>query len=180
MSALGSCLQMLGLNDEPGRTNKALRIARRSVDALDEMVTNLLEYTRSRLGRGLEVQPAPGDFAALCQQAFDEVCAAYPKRDLQCEIPGDVPLAFDAARMRQVLSNLLGNAVHHGDAAFPVFLVVRDDGPDETEHGLTPRIADLKVNSKPNEINDLPRPPPRQCWVCVPPVIALKTRGPLG
>jgi hypothetical protein len=27
---------------------------------------------------------------------------------------------------------------------------------DETDHGLTPRIADLKVNRKVNEINDLP------------------------
>ena len=26
---------------------------------------------------------------------------------------------------------------------------------DETDHGLTPRIADLKVNRKVNEINDL-------------------------
>jgi hypothetical protein len=34
---------------------------------------------------------------------------------------------------------------------------------DETDHGLTPRIADLKVNWKVNEINDLPTPPPRQC-----------------
>lgn len=127
LSALSSCLQMLGLSDEPGRKDKALRIARRSVDAIDEMVTNLLEYTRTRLGRGIEVRPVPGNFAALCQQAFDEVCAAYPKRDLQCEIPGDVPLVFDAARMRQVLSNLLGNSVHHGDAAFPIFLVVRND-----------------------------------------------------
>jgi hypothetical protein len=49
---------------------------------------------------------------------------------------------------------------------------------DETDHGLTPRIPDLKVNRKTNEINDLPTPHPRQCWLCVPPVIALKTRGP--
>ncbi|MDO8769219.1 MAG: hypothetical protein Q7K57_11050 [Burkholderiaceae bacterium] len=49
---------------------------------------------------------------------------------------------------------------------------------DETDHALTPRIPDLKVNRKNNEINDLPTPPPRQCWVCEPPVIALKTRGP--
>ena len=34
------------------------------------------------------------------------------------------------------------------------------------------------MNRKVNEINELPTPPPRQCWVCVPPVIALKTRGP--
>ena len=35
------------------------------------------------------------------------------------------------------------------------------------------------MNRKANRINDLPTPPPRQCWVCVPPDIALKTRGPL-
>ena len=35
------------------------------------------------------------------------------------------------------------------------------------------------MNRKANEINDLPLPPPRQCSLCVPPVIALKTRGPL-
>jgi signal transduction histidine kinase len=29
--------------------------------------------------------------------------------------------------MRQVLTNLLSNAVHHGDAAFPVVLVVTSD-----------------------------------------------------
>ena len=91
LSALSSCLQMLGLSDEPGQKDKALRIARRSVDAINEMVASLLEYTRTRLGRGLEVKPAPGNFAALCQQAFDEVCAAYPRRNLQCDIPGDVP-----------------------------------------------------------------------------------------
>jgi len=49
---------------------------------------------------------------------------------------------------------------------------------DETDHALTPRIQVLKVNRKPNEINDLPVPPPRQYSLCVPPVIALKTRGP--
>ena len=49
---------------------------------------------------------------------------------------------------------------------------------DETDHGLTPRIQTFKVNRKPNEINDLPTPPPRQCWVCQPSLIALKKRGP--
>ena len=34
--------------------------------------------------------------------------------------------------MRQVLSNLLGNAVQHGDATFPVFLVVRNEGKQVT------------------------------------------------
>jgi signal transduction histidine kinase len=125
LSALGSCVQILGLTDEPIRKDKTLAIARRSISAIDEMVTNLLEYTRTRLGRGLEVSPQPGNFAAVCQQAFDEVCAAHPQRAFRCEIPEEVPLAFDASRMRQVLTNLLSNAVQHGIAAFPVDLVVQ-------------------------------------------------------
>ncbi|MDR6860220.1 HAMP domain-containing sensor histidine kinase [Variovorax guangxiensis] len=91
------------------------------------MVTDLLEYTRTRLGRGIDVQPKPGDFAALCHEAFDEVCTAYPERVLRAEIPEQLPCDFDAPRMRQVLTNLLSNAVHHGDGAFPVVLVVTSD-----------------------------------------------------
>ena len=34
--------------------------------------------------------------------------------------------------MRQVLTNLLSNAVHHGDAAFPAILVLRDDEVNAT------------------------------------------------
>ena len=114
LSALSSCVEVLGRTEDPSTKDKMLGVAKRSVASIDEMVTNLLEYTRTRLGRGLEVQRAPGDFAAVCRQAFDEIRAAYPKPDLRSDIPSEMPLAFDAPRMRQVLSNLLGNAVHHG------------------------------------------------------------------
>jgi signal transduction histidine kinase len=127
LSALSTCVQVLGVTDEPDRKAKTLQIAQRSITSINEMVTDLLEYTRTRLGRGIEVNPKPGNFAALCRQAFDEVCAAHPKRNLGCDIPENIPLAFDAPRMHQVLTNLLSNAVQHGDAAFPILLVVRDD-----------------------------------------------------
>lgn len=127
LSALSTCVQVLGVTDEPARKSKSLQIAKRSIDSINEMVTDLLEYTRTRLGRGIEVTPKPGNFAALCLQAFDEVCAAHPNRNLKCEIPDDVPLVFDAPRMRQVLTNLLSNAVQYGDPAFPVSLLVQDN-----------------------------------------------------
>lgn len=127
LSAVSACLRMLELTSEIGTKERALRIAKRSISSISEMVTDLLEYTRTRLGRGIEVQPKPGNFAALCQEAFDEVCAAYPERVLRAEIPDQLPCDFDAPRMRQVLTNLLTNAVHHGDAAFPVVLAVTSD-----------------------------------------------------
>lgn len=127
LGALSSCVDLLGRTNDPVNKDKTLRIAKRSINAINEMVTDLLEYTRTRLGREIEVNPTPGNFGALCQQVFDEVCTAYPKRNLKCEIPEQVPLKFDAPRMRQVLSNLLNNAVQHGDAAFPISLLVRGD-----------------------------------------------------
>ncbi len=127
LSAVSACLQILELTSDVGTKERALRIAKRSISSISEMVTDLLEYTRTRLGRGIDVQPKPGDFAALCQETFDEVCAAYPERVLRAEIPEQLPCDFDAPRMRQVLTNLLTNAVRHGDAAFPVVLAVTSD-----------------------------------------------------
>ena len=127
LSALSACVRMLELTSEAGTKERTLRIAKRSITSISEMVTDLLEYTRTRLGRGIDVQPKHGDFAVLCHEAFDEVCTAYPERVLRAEIPERLLCDFDAPRMRQVLTNLLSNAVHHGDAAFPVVLVVTSD-----------------------------------------------------
>jgi hypothetical protein len=44
---------------------------------MDEMITDLLEYTRTPLARGMEVFPRPEDFGVLCEQAVDEVRAAH-------------------------------------------------------------------------------------------------------
>lgn len=128
LSALASCVQLLGMTGEAKSKERTLQIAKRSIASINGMVTDLLEYTRTRLGRGIEVVREPGDFSTLCQEAFDEVCAAYPLRSLLAEIPHGVPLSFDAPRMRQVLTNLLSNAVQHGDPAFPVVLVIQDEG----------------------------------------------------
>ena len=65
LSALNSCVEMLGRTNEPATKDKMLGIAKRSISSINEMVTNLLEYTRSRLGRGIEIHPAPGNFAAM-------------------------------------------------------------------------------------------------------------------
>ncbi|MDQ0036776.1 signal transduction histidine kinase [Variovorax boronicumulans] len=128
LGALSSCIHLLGHVVDGKPNERALRIARQSVASISEMITDLLEYTRTRLGRGIEVTPQAGNFSALCEEAFDQVCAAYPHRKLEVDIAPRVMMDFDASRMRQVLSNLLSNAVQHGDPAFPVAVEVRVDG----------------------------------------------------
>lgn len=126
LNALGTCVQLLGQSKALKSRETTFLIAKRSLVAINGMVTDLLEYTHTRLGQGIAVVPVPGNFAALSQEAFDEVCSAYPQRTLAADIPYVAPLMFDAARMRQVIVNLLSNAVQHSDARSAIGLAVRD------------------------------------------------------
>jgi signal transduction histidine kinase len=131
LSTIASSLYVLskGRPDEPQRL-RTLAMLQRSVASMRRMITDLLEYTRTRLGRGIEVVPAPGDFSALCREAFEEIEAAHPNRAFESKVSSDLTTRFDSARMRQVLTNLLSNAVQHGDPDSPVVLAVSVEGDD--------------------------------------------------
>jgi signal transduction histidine kinase len=127
LDALNSCVKMFSMSKDEAQQQRAVRVARASILSIKTMISDLLEYTRSRLGKGIEVLPRPGDLAVLCREVFEEISLAHPKRAFDAQIPAHVTADFDAPRMRQVLTNLLANAVQHGDAAFPVLLMVAHD-----------------------------------------------------
>jgi signal transduction histidine kinase len=125
LGALAGSLDLLGqLALTPEQKAHTLQVGKRSVASISQMITDLLEYTRSRLGRGIQVVPRGGNLGELALQALEEVRAAYPRRSFAADVDRDLALAFDADRMRQVLVNLLVNAVQHGDPARAVTLSV--------------------------------------------------------
>lgn len=166
LGALSGCLQLLAKFDPAApQREKAFAIANRSVANIDMMITDLLEYTRTRLGRGIEVLPVVGDLGALCKDTFEEMRSAYASRSLEFESSGDLTLEFDGPRMRQVLTNLIGNAVQHGDPGFPVrmdvhggteiVITVRNHGipipPDLLQVIFDPLVQVAKHKTAPNE-----------------------------
>src|SRR4029453_17668908 len=44
------------------------------------MIGDLLDYTRTRLGAGIPVSPAPMDLGNLCRELFSEFRTAHPAR----------------------------------------------------------------------------------------------------
>jgi len=101
-----------------------LRIGR-SASAMERMISDLLDYTRTRLGAGMPVTPAPMDLASLGNELIGEFRAAHPDREIEFQIDGDLNGMWDRARMRQAISNLLGNAIQHGSPCSPVTLSLR-------------------------------------------------------
>lgn len=96
---------------------------------MDALISDLVDFTRSRLGSGIPIVRAHMDLATTCRQTVDEITAYYPGRTVNLEAAGELWGEWDAGRMGQLLSNLLGNAFQHGSARTSVEVRVSGD-PD--------------------------------------------------
>jgi signal transduction histidine kinase len=101
------------LNSGPKATRAATRILA-SAERMGRMIDQLLDFTRIRAGGGLALAPTRFDLEQLCCRVKDELEAANPERSISVELEGDPCGEWDRDRLWQVLSNVVGNALHHG------------------------------------------------------------------
>jgi signal transduction histidine kinase len=100
-----------------------------SAQAMEEMVSHLVDLTATTFGNTLSIAPQNMDLDALCREVIDETGAAFPKCNIQYTPQGELTGQWDRARLRQALSNLLSNGIQHGDEQAPVTLTVVADPP---------------------------------------------------
>ena len=91
-----------------------------SSQRMGRMIEDLLDVTRIRHAGGLALQLTPCDMQALVQRTLDEVQASFPDRTIESSMQGDLAGVWDGERLCQVVINLVGNAIHHGDPDQPV------------------------------------------------------------
>ena len=101
-----------------------------SATRMNEMVADLLDFTRIRLGAGVPVVREPMDMAREASNAIDEILAAHPESVLKLNVSGDVSGQWDSGRIGQMISNLLGNAVQHGTPKSTISVTVRGETSD--------------------------------------------------
>ena len=107
--------------DDAARHKATARIKRASAE-MGGLITDLLEYTRTRLGAGMPMELADCDLGAVCEDALEAIRTAFPEQQFVHTLSGDLNLEADARRLHQALSNLLANAVQHGDRGAPITL----------------------------------------------------------
>lgn len=114
--------------------DKAALMADRVLGAsqrMGHMIEDLLDVTRIRQAGGLALQLGPAHMQTLVQRTLDEVATSHPERPIDSTLAGDLAGTWDAERLCQVVTNLVGNALHHGSVDHPVRIAVDGTRPEE-------------------------------------------------
>ena len=138
----------------------ARRVAN-SAARMTEIIEQLLDFTRSRLGGGIPLSPQHTDLNVVCRSVIEELELAHPGCSIVLESERPVSGDWDADRLAQAVSNVIGNALEHGDRSKPVRVSIRSsDGAltiDVQNEGtpippeLMPRLFDPFRRGTPDE-----------------------------
>lgn len=125
-----SILDLYGEESLPSGVSERLERVARAVEGSDRMIQDLLDVSRIESG-GLPIRPLPLAVPGLLQDAVGAQRALAEKcnLDLVVSCSADCPrVAGDAARLQQVFTNLLGNALRLTPAGGEVRLQAQSDG----------------------------------------------------
>lgn len=98
-----------------------------SVLDMSRIIGDLLEYTRTRLGKTIPIHAEQANVERIVRGSLAEVGAGHPQRSFRVETASDLMAFVDSARLQQAITNLLGNAVEHGRKGSSVEVIVRKD-----------------------------------------------------
>ena len=125
-SGVGLLQRSVPAGDDRGQ--RVLQMMQQSSLRMGELIENLLDFARGRLGAGISLTLAPHDtLEPAIVQVINELCSAWPDRAVETRFDFAAPVLVDAARIGQMVSNLVGNAFSHGDTDRPVRVTALSD-----------------------------------------------------
>jgi signal transduction histidine kinase len=141
-------LAMMPLNE---KAKPVVSLIQRSAARMAGLISDVMDFARGRLGGGLSMtRVMDANLETTLEQVIAEVQAAWPDRVILSEIALSRPVAYDSARISQLFSNLLANALTHGDPAGPVRVRARSD-----DNGFELSVANLGEPLSPATISRL-------------------------
>ena len=111
---------------------------------MNKMVSDLLDFSRTRLGDTIPIAREEMDVAKMLDDIVAEVAASYPEARLEVEASGDLRGQWDCARLTQAVTNLVGNAAQHGLVDAPIGVTARGEAVEIViaVHNEGPAIPD--------------------------------------
>jgi signal transduction histidine kinase len=131
LAALAAGMDVLGRGELPDRKRQVLELMQASYRRMLALTNDILDFARGQLGSGvpLKAREDPA-IAEVLDHVVDELRTVHAGHEILARIDLPHPVYCDSARLAQLLSNLLANALTHGDPTQPVNLVIEDDGSE--------------------------------------------------
>ena len=133
-SPLNAVLTSAALIERRSTETPVQEIAGRIVSSgrrMSRMIEDMLDMARARLAGGIPLKREPADLGALIDRVVSEIQVAHPDRRIEVKQAGNLGGSCDAERLAQVASNLLGNALQHGEPEGLVRVTVDGRRPEE-------------------------------------------------
>lgn len=130
VAAFGAGVRLMRRQSDSESATEILRQMAGSVVRMSELIENLMDFARVRLGGGLRLEAeSTVSLASDLEQVVEEMRAIAPETEFVFDAALDCGVCCDVSRIKQVLSNLMGNALTHGAQSEPVLISARtDDG----------------------------------------------------
>lgn len=140
-------------------TRKLAGMIHRASRRMERLIQQVLDFALARVKGGIPVTIGDADLALIVSHVVLET-STDPSLEgrIRMKSVGDARGRWDADRLMQLVSNLISNAVEHGDPAGPI--IVRVDGTDsesvvlEVRNGgviPTEKLAEIFSAFKPRE-----------------------------
>ena len=156
LNAIYGMAQLLRDDPEPGTTKERARILMKSTATLKAIVDDVLDHAKIEAGR-FDLQPVPASLVDEVRTVAEIFRRPAEEKGLELgvEIDGAIPdtASFDALRIRQVLSNLVSNAVKFTDAGSVTIRVSVRPGIDAWRGKIT--VTDTGTGLTEKEIGGL-------------------------
>lgn len=94
---------------------------------IEEIVSDLLDFATTHLGRGIPVSSAEMNLGEVCEDLVEEMRTFHPHHRIVLNKDLDLEVTWDSTRISQAFSNLIANAVQHGSKTDPVTITVSAD-----------------------------------------------------
>ena len=148
LNTIRMAADVVSLQNKSPATANAISVITRNTDAMTRLIGDLIDFSSTGLGRAMPLNRGPVDLEALCREVIDSFRALHPGRTLRLHSEGDVNGVWDAGRIRQVVSNLMGNAIQHGSPEAPIDLSVASKGTASAGSGLGGSTVVLSVHNE--------------------------------
>jgi signal transduction histidine kinase len=120
LAGFSSGINLLRRQPQDERSDRILRMMAASAARMGGLIDNLLDFARGRLGGGIALARERKLLEPTLTDVLDELRLTWPDRTIEAELALDHPVDGDHARLAQLFSNLLGNAITHGAEDKPI------------------------------------------------------------